>query len=647
MQPRHEWSSVDSIHDLLRAIADRFSLPPDDWWLSSISPYLVQSDGFPLTGTDIGLMVGIVLNDPAKLQLSLQFRSDEIDRVREAIDNWSGQGSTIAEDLAKLDSVRQGTNIVHIDFALGTVLGQPENMRLYVGSLDRPERNEFAAVLRESGLWRVDLSERCSEIVERLRLCSSFRGFSKRILLEESYMLYFIPDIPLDVDVINYVVPRNEQNIKSKLVEFYLATSGHSTIGALDHSWAVAVDMNGELSYLKLELKMGDLRSDVANDEAVEWLVGNALASKLQAIPYGVSCGANSMSSREVVYFAFDSVGVKIKSPVDQSSASSIHQVEVIHNANTTEVEQRAIKTIDDALEAVLARQNKDGSWTDFAMPYFGESDSWVTAHIGIQLASLSSRWHSTGLKMALNSAGQFLTNQGGQGWGFNSQSFVDADSTANALLFIHSIDHQIPSQAFDVLKTFWVPNEGFATVQNISNVPSNWCTAHPDVTPLALQALAISPEANEIDLYVHDILNRAYFDELARQNWPAFWWNLNWYTISAWCNCINALGYSRAWSGVFKQYVQEQLGRFSETDSFVDEGLKLKTMALTATKSGMLNSINRLTLGQSTNGLWPSGRILRMDPRLLQNSPSIGGSVFGTSTILASLALSLEEISR
>ena len=191
------------------------------------------------------------------------------------------------------------------------------------------------------------------------------------------------------------------------------------------------------------------------------------------------------------------------------------------------------------ALDALLTSQSDDGSWIDFDLPTVGASDAWVTAHVGLRLATLPEVWSNNSLRDALDAAVKFLYAKWHHGWGYNDSAPVDADSTAHALLMLNATRNKPPATTIDALLSFQHSSGGFATYTTFRSrsMPHNWLVSHPDVTPVVIRALA----QYSTDPLVAEVITRAMrrmeADRLSDETWPAFWWNLRWYTASAWAN--------------------------------------------------------------------------------------------------------------
>lgn len=174
-------------------------------------------------------------------------------------------------------------------------------------------------------------------------------------------------------------------------------------------------------------------------------------------------------------------------------------------------------------LDYILARQSGDGSWTDWELPP-GASSIWTTAYVGYKLTALPRGLRSKAQgRIAL--AARWLRDRQfpGGGWGYNQIAGPDADSTSFAILLLSSALGQAPERAYEHLLRYQQPDGGFATFLPTFE-PNSWNVSHPDITPVALNALLTRPGC-----YTHPI-RRGVAQVLREQSpdgvWNSFWWD-------------------------------------------------------------------------------------------------------------------------
>jgi len=260
-------------------------------------------------------------------------------------------------------------------------------------------------------------------------------------------------------------------------------------------------------------------------------------------------------------------------------------------------------------LDALLSAQRYDGAWTDFDIPGLGISDTWVTAHIGLKLASLPERLKNEQVLRALHSAASFLDGKWRHGWGYNDNAPVDADTTAHALLLLEKVGIAPPPSTIPALLGFQCANGGFATYDTFRDpsMPESWCVAHLDVTPVALRALLSHQGDMGVAKAVNCAAQRLGADRLPDGTWPAFWWILRWYTTTAWIETWHSLRkYQPALQGFPSFRLDQTKDSFYGCTSKLDEALLLEC-ALYAGDHTLADQIgSRLVDAQLPNGLWP-----------------------------------------
>jgi hypothetical protein len=273
------------------------------------------------------------------------------------------------------------------------------------------------------------------------------------------------------------------------------------------------------------------------------------------------------------------------------------------------------------AIDALLSAQQYDGAWVDFDIPGLGVSDTWVTAHVGLKLASLPESLINKQLRGAIKSAAHFLNGKWRHGWGYNDHAPVDADTTSHAILFYAKAGIAPPPSTIPALLGFQRTNGGFATYDKFRDpsMPESWCVAHPDVTPVALRALLPYQEDQEVTRAVSAAIQRMESDRLLDGTWPAFWWILRWYTTAAWMETWQMLPKFRHPLGAFPPIKWEQTClNFYGCTSTLDEALLLECAIYSGSPNIAAQVGVQLVETQLPNGLWP------VEPALCQTTPGV-----------------------
>lgn len=285
----------------------------------------------------------------------------------------------------------------------------------------------------------------------------------------------------------------------------------------------------------------------------------------------------------------------------------------------------------------MLGAQRPDGAWTDFSFPYFGQSDVWTTAYIGWRLATLPPRWRTPDVGPALERAVRLVFRRRRGGWGFNDLMPVDADSTAHAVLLLEAVGAAVPERAYRVLADHQQADGGFATFRRQPGMPLDWCTSHPDVTPVALLALAQRAGSAEVSPLSRAMSERALQDG-ASGALAAFWWNLEWYTLAAWARYWQVSGCTEVPDRLVRR-VSGGTGRNALDQAFL---LELQSwLGLRAEAEATATALSRLQLDSAR---WPVESDLRMSPHLRGGvdppESCSTGALYGTMATVWSLAL-------
>jgi hypothetical protein len=293
------------------------------------------------------------------------------------------------------------------------------------------------------------------------------------------------------------------------------------------------------------------------------------------------------------------------------------------------------------AVEYLVAHQSPAGQWLDFRLPT-GPSDAWVTAYVGLALARLPAAFRAPAepaLRRACAWCATVIAPDGG--WGYNAFTGSDADSTAHAILFRLACGRPVPPASYDLLRSFQKQDGGVATYR-LDDPGHSWGHSHPDVTPVALEAL-LTHLAKD-----HPALRAGRRYVIAAQAeggvWSSFWWDSALY--STWAN-LRLLMKTR-WRFDRRQCLEAILRQGPPHDAF---GLALYAGCLSLLRASQADSsptlaasVAQLLRAQRTDGSWPSRPMLRLanktcaTPWAKASSGRLfadGRSLFTTATVL------------
>lgn len=173
----------------------------------------------------------------------------------------------------------------------------------------------------------------------------------------------------------------------------------------------------------------------------------------------------------------------------------------------------------------LLNRQNEQGMWQDYMLAP-GASEAWTTSVVGWSLAQPP---FIPGVVHALRHATDALHQcRKLKGWGYNSQTAVDADSTAWALRLLVILDDLRGLFPANFLTKF-ITSRGSARTFLEFNRFGTWAKEHDDVTPLL--GLVFAEYGGSSDLVAQ--LRQACLDSRNQSGlWDAFWWTTESYAI-------------------------------------------------------------------------------------------------------------------
>ena len=162
---------------------------------------------------------------------------------------------------------------------------------------------------------------------------------------------------------------------------------------------------------------------------------------------------------------------------------------------------------LDAAVAFLLDRQDEDGLWRDYALPP-GASETWTTSVAGLALTPFPAA--APALVRARRTVSALRR---ADGWGYNSATATDADTTSFALRFVGG-DPSVLGRFVDLdgnAHTFVGAQFG------------SWAWAHADVTATVGLALDDARAARAATLRARE----------HRGAWRSFWWTTDTYATA------------------------------------------------------------------------------------------------------------------
>ena len=255
-----------------------------------------------------------------------------------------------------------------------------------------------------------------------------------------------------------------------------------------------------------------------------------------------------------------------------------------------------------------------------------GSSSLWTTAYVGWRLAT--SGYASAGIvRRAADwlEANELPTG----GWGYNSFTGPDADSTALAILFLQAMGKASPDSAIERLLSFSRADGGFATY-GLDQSFGEWTTSNVEVTATAALALrACGAHAREIASATGFVQRHRRPDGL----WNSYWWPSPCYATEV---SLRLLGKAA------REQTRQALCAIQPANAF-----EAALRALALSPSPMYS--RELQAKQSPDGGWPCAPILRLTHRDVHApvtardaGPCFADTrrIFTTATVLSAISI-------
>jgi squalene cyclase len=286
----------------------------------------------------------------------------------------------------------------------------------------------------------------------------------------------------------------------------------------------------------------------------------------------------------------------------------------------------------------VLAAQNAQDFWSDWALPP-GPSSDWTTAHIGLRLSGLGPP-HRAALAEPLGRAARWLVSRqsAGGGWGYNQAVEPDADSTAQALLFLAAVGQPALPKACAFLAHHQQPDGGFATFLPDA-LAGSWGLPHPEITPVALLALRTYRGGLPEESLARGL---AWLLRARRRDglWNSFWWSTPLPATEVSLAFLAALG--------TPEPPPPALAQWTPADSL--ETALLLSITAAAGPSQRLEQLARcLVADQADDGSWKSVPALRITARDCERpwEVAVSGPLFADPQRLHCTATALAALSK
>ncbi|MEU1279114.1 prenyltransferase/squalene oxidase repeat-containing protein [Streptomyces sp. NPDC005805] len=270
---------------------------------------------------------------------------------------------------------------------------------------------------------------------------------------------------------------------------------------------------------------------------------------------------------------------------------------------------------LDKAVEFLLAHQDADGAWRENFNLRAGYSGSWTTGYVGIRLRRAQDRIHD--VVPALKAATAWLSSQQQEdgGWDYNhNYRRNDSDSTGHAAVLINRVAGVHHDRAAQRLLDFQREDGGIASFDGC-DADDSWGCSHPDVTPIAVQALMT---ASQPDMAV---VRRAlaYLATYPRSAslWPSYWWTTPLYSTLFAVELLTEHAYPYDSTGVLEAAMAV------EDRSTFHLALRARLLKLLGDNRSAEADVSELLTRQLHDGGWDAEPIMRVTEQDAMLSPS------------------------
>lgn len=166
----------------------------------------------------------------------------------------------------------------------------------------------------------------------------------------------------------------------------------------------------------------------------------------------------------------------------------------------------------------LTSHQDEDGYWRDYRMEP-GQSEAWTTACVGFALVQTSGRGREVDKATRV-----LLATRWPGGWGYNSQTACDADTTSWVIRFLAAMNALDGFDPESLLSPYITPSGRVHTFLSSDRFGS-WGREHDEVAPLVGIALLSSG--------AFGLAERVRQSVLRATSWQPFWWRCYSYVCS------------------------------------------------------------------------------------------------------------------
>ncbi len=272
------------------------------------------------------------------------------------------------------------------------------------------------------------------------------------------------------------------------------------------------------------------------------------------------------------------------------------------------------LPAIHKAVDFLITAQQQ-GQWQDYNLPV-GISTEWASGYIGWALAEAAQCWNLPQATIAAQQAASYLTQHRSYpvGWGYNSNTGPDSDSTACVIALLDAIEYPVAEQDRQFLRLAWCDNEGFITYVDGKGA---WAKPHLDILWPALKGARLDSVATRWQ----SLQDKLQTNFNISQGWQGYWWKGPWY-------CTFHLLLAAHWQNNKTDFIfTPEAGPLSVT-SFSAAAWIAGSLLLSGHMQAGITLFQQIIHQQKTDGSWESSPDLRVtnpDIYIPDDSPQSG----------------------